>query len=43
MYKYNKIAIIGGTGTGKTTLANKLGEKFNLSVYHIDAIHYFPN
>lgn len=39
----NKISIIGGSGTGKTTLANNLGKELNLPVYHIDGINYFAN
>ncbi len=39
----NRICIIGGSGTGKTTLANNLGKQLNLPVYHIDGINYFEN
>ncbi len=39
----NKISIIGGSGTGKTTLANNLGKVLNLPVYHIDGIHHLEN
>lgn len=39
----NKISIIGGSGTGKTTLSRNLGKVLNLPVYHIDAIQYFEN
>lgn len=39
----NRICIIGGSGTGKTTLANNLGKKLNLPVYHIDGINYLKN
>ena len=39
----NRICIIGGSGTGKTTLANNLGKKLNLPIYHIDGIHHLPN
>ena len=38
-----RICIIGGSGTGKTTLADNLGKKLNLPVYHIDGIHYLKN
>ena len=39
----NRICIIGGSGTGKTTLANNLGKKLNLPVYHIDGINHLKN
>lgn len=39
----NKICIIGGSGTGKTTLANNLGKELKLPVYHLDGINYFSN
>lgn len=39
----NKVSIIGGSGTGKTTLANNLGKKWDLPVYHIDGIHHLEN
>ena len=39
----NKISIIGGSGTGKTTLANNLGKKLNLPVCHIDGIQHLEN
>ena len=39
----NRICIIGGSGTGKTTLANNLGKKLNLPIYYIDGINYFKN
>jgi len=39
----NKISIIGGSGTGKTTLSENLGPVMNLPVYHIDAFHHFEN
>ncbi len=39
----NKICIIGGPGTGKSTLANNLGKELDLPVCHIDSINYFEN
>ena len=39
----NKISIIGGSGTGKTTLADNFGKKLNLPVCHIDGIHHLEN
>ena len=41
--KVSKISIIGGSGTGKTTLANNLGKELDLPVYHIDGIHHLEN
>ena len=41
--KMNRICIIGGSGTGKTTLANNLGKQLNLPVYHIDGINYLSD
>lgn len=38
-----RISIIGGSGTGKTTLANNLGRILNLPVCHIDEIEHFAN
>ena len=40
MESIKKISIIGGSGTGKTTLSNNLGKKLHLPIYHIDAFHY---
>jgi len=39
----NRISIIGGPGTGKSTLAKNLGKKLNLPIYHIDGIHHLEN
>lgn len=40
---YNKISIIGGPGSGKTTLSNILAEIYNLPVTHIDGIHHLKD
>lgn len=40
---YNRIAIIGAPGTGKTTLANNLSEIYKIPATHIDGIHHLPN
>ena len=40
---WNKVCIIGGSGTGKTTLTKNLGKELNLPVYHIDGIHHLKN
>ena len=34
--------IVGGPGSGKTTLARAVGERTGLPVVHMDAIHYGP-
>lgn len=39
----SKIAVIGGSGNGKTTLTNNLGRMLNLPVYHIDGMNYLEN
>ena len=39
----SKIAIIGGPGTGKSTLANNLGKELNLPICHLDGIHHLAN
>lgn len=38
-----KIALIGSGGSGKSTLAKQLGEKLNITVYHLDALFWKPN
>ena len=41
--KIKRISIVGGAGSGKTTLADNLGKQLNLPVVHIDGINYFAN
>ena len=38
-----RISIIGGSGTGKTTLANNLSKELKIPVYHLDGLNYEPN
>lgn len=38
-----KICIIGGPGTGKSTLARNLKKDLNLPAYHLDGIHHLEN
>ena len=38
-----KISIIGGPGTGKSTLSKNLGKVSDLPVYHLDAIDHLEN
>ena len=40
---YNRISIVGGPGTGKTTLANILSKIYNIPAINIDGIHHLPN
>ena len=35
-----KIAIIGYSGTGKSTLARKLANFYKLPVLHLDSVHF---
>lgn len=37
---YMKIHIIGGSGTGKTYLAKKLSEKFNIPHFDLDDLFW---
>ena len=38
-----KINIIGGMGTGKTTLANRISEELKIPVCYMDALNYGAN
>ncbi len=38
--KYNKILIVGGIGSGKTTLANKVSKRLKIKSYELDNIAY---
>ena len=37
-----KIAVIGYSGRGKSTLAALLGERYGLPVLHLDTVHWLP-
>jgi len=37
-----KIAIIGNSGSGKSTFARKLGEIFQVEVLHLDTVQFLP-
>ena|ERR1044072_1581350 len=38
-----RILIIGSGGSGKTTLAERLGEKTGIKVIHLDTLYWKPN
>ena len=38
-----RICIIGGSGTGKTTLSENLAKELHIPVFHIDGINYLKN
>ena len=40
---YNRISIVGGSGSGKRTLCNILSKELGLPAIHLDAINYEPN
>lgn len=39
----NKIAIVGSSGAGKSTIAKKLGELLAIRVWHLDSLFWKPN
>lgn len=38
-----RIVVIGTSGVGKTTLAEKIADKLNYRVIELDALHFLPN
>ena len=38
-----KIAITGYSGSGKSTTARIIGEKYNIPVLHLDSVHWLKN
>lgn len=38
-----KIMIFGFSGGGKSTAANKLGQKLGIKPLHLDSVHWLPN
>lgn len=40
---YNRISIVGGSGTGKSTLCDILSKEFDLPAIHLDAINFNAN
>lgn len=43
MNRMQRIVIVGPTGSGKTTLADQLGQQLNLPVTDLDTLHWKPN
>ncbi len=39
----NRIAIIGPSSSGKSTLAYKIGKQFSIPAFHLDQLAYIPN
>jgi len=42
-FPYKHIVIIGSTSSGKSTLAERLAKRFDLSYIDLDALHWEPN
>ena len=42
-FPYKRIAVVGVTGSGKSTFAETLANKFNLDFVDLDALHWEPN
>jgi len=40
---YKRIVVIGTTSSGKSTLAERLADKFNYHFIELDALHWEPN
>lgn len=38
-----KVLILGPSGTGKTTLSRKLGDKLGLSILHLDTVYWLKD
>lgn len=38
-----RITIVGGCGTGKTTLADNLSKELGIEAYHLDGFNYHAN
>ena len=41
-FPYRKVLIVGCGGSGKSTLAGSMGERFSLSVVHLDKLWWLP-
>lgn len=38
MFPYNRVIIVGNSGSGKLTLAREMGERLGLPVVHLDKV-----
>ncbi len=38
-----KILVLGGSGTGKTTVCRELGDKLNITTLHLDSVYWKKN
>lgn len=43
MFPYKRIVVIGVTSSGKSTLAETLAKRFDMSFIDLDALHWEPN
>lgn len=42
-FPYQRVVVVGVTSSGKSTLAEKLAQRFNLNYIELDALHWEPN
>ena len=42
-FPYRRIVVVGATGCGKSMLAERLAQKFNLDFIELDALYWKPD
>jgi adenylate kinase family enzyme len=42
-FPYKRVVVVGVTSSGKSTLAEKLAKRFDLTYIELDALHWEPN
>lgn len=42
-FPYKRVVVVGATSSGKSTLAERLAGRFDLSFIELDALHWEPN